>query len=70
MLETVAAGGVFGELALMSDSARSATAVAIRDCRLAAVSRERFTALVQRTPYFALDLMKLLADRLRRATAS
>src|SRR5215510_129538 len=70
VLETVGAGGVFGELALIDDSVRSATAMAIRDCRLAAVNQQRFTSLVQRTPYFALDVMKILADRLRRATAS
>jgi CRP/FNR family cyclic AMP-dependent transcriptional regulator len=61
---------VFGELALIDHSARSATAIAARDCRLATVSRERFTSMVQRSPYVALDLMKILADRLRRATAS
>ena len=70
VLEMVAVGGVFGELALIDQAPRSATAIAMRDCRLAAVSRERFIALVQRTPYFALDIMKILADRLRRATAS
>jgi CRP/FNR family transcriptional regulator, cyclic AMP receptor protein len=70
VFETITAGSIFGELALIDDAVRSATAIAIRDCRLAAVSRERFTALVQRTPYFALDVMKILADRLRRATST
>jgi len=68
VLEVVEVGGVFGELALIDQTPRSATAIAMRDCRLAAVTRERFIALVQRTPYFALDIMKVLADRLRRVT--
>ena len=70
LLERLTVGGIFGELALIDRTARSATAIAMRDCRLAAVGQQRFTALVQQTPYFALDLMRILADRLRRATAS
>ena len=70
VLERLTVGGIFGELALIDRTARSATAVAVRDCRLAAVGQQRFAALVQQMPYFALDLMKILADRLRRATAS
>jgi CRP-like cAMP-binding protein len=49
---------------------RSATAVVTRDCRVAAVGQRRFTVLVRQTPYFALEIMQILADRLRRNTSS
>jgi hypothetical protein len=35
-----------------------------------AVGQRRFTSLVQQTPYFPLEIMHVLADRLRRNTSS
>jgi CRP/FNR family cyclic AMP-dependent transcriptional regulator len=65
LAETVRAGGVFGEMALMDKQARSATAVARSDCEVVPIDEKRFLALVEEIPAFALDLMKLLAQRLR-----
>lgn len=70
VLETVGEDDVFGELALIDQAPRSATAVATRDSRLAAIGQQRFISLVQRTPFFAIDIMQVLADRLRRSTSS
>ncbi len=68
-LETVGSGGMLGEFALIDDKPRSATAIARTDCLLARVSRQHFLALIQRTPLFALQVMRVMADRLRRANA-
>jgi CRP/FNR family transcriptional regulator, cyclic AMP receptor protein len=46
--ETIPAGGFFGELALLDDHPRSATAMARTDCRIAVVNARRFQALVHR----------------------
>ncbi len=64
------AGGVFGEMALIDKAPRSATAVAVTDSQVVAVGEKRFMYLIQQTPYFALEIMHVLADRLRRNTAS
>jgi CRP-like cAMP-binding protein len=64
--ERIEAGGIFGELALLDDLPRSATAVARTDCTVAVVNARRFQALVQQTPYFALQVMQVMAERLRR----
>jgi len=64
--ETVAPGGLFGELALLDDQPRSATAVARVDSTVAVVDARRFETLVQRLPFFALDVMRVMAERLRR----
>jgi CRP/FNR family cyclic AMP-dependent transcriptional regulator len=56
---------VFGEMALVDNAPRSATAVATADTTLASIDRHRFLFLVQETPTFALDLMAVMADRLR-----
>jgi CRP-like cAMP-binding protein len=41
--------------------------VARTDCRLAALDQRQFTFLVDEIPFFALRVMKVLADRLRKA---
>ncbi|MGC1449568.1 MAG: cyclic nucleotide-binding domain-containing protein [Candidatus Sulfotelmatobacter sp.] len=66
LLETAGEGSIVGELALIDDEPRSASAVAKTDCRLVAVDRKRFQYMVQETPLFALSVMKVLADRLRK----
>ena len=68
VLEVVGPGEIMGELAMVDDSPRSATAVAKTDCKLAGISREHFKMLVQRNPVFALEVMRVMADRLRRET--
>jgi CRP-like cAMP-binding protein len=69
ILETAGPGSIVGELALIDDEPRSATVVAKTACRLVAVDRRRFEYMVQETPFFALAVMKVLADRLRKTSA-
>jgi CRP-like cAMP-binding protein len=67
-IETLAPGEIFGELSLVDQSPRSATATAKTDCLLAPVNERRFLFMVQETPYFAIHVMSVLAARLRRRT--
>lgn len=60
---------VFGEMALIDRRPRSATAVAAVDCRLAAIDEKRFLRLVEQVPRFALQMMQVISERLRRTTA-
>jgi CRP/FNR family cyclic AMP-dependent transcriptional regulator len=69
VIETVEPGGIVGEIALIDAKARSASVVAKTDCRLLPVDEEQFVLLVQKMPYFALQVMRVLADRLRRTTS-
>jgi CRP/FNR family transcriptional regulator, cyclic AMP receptor protein len=59
------ADNIFGEMALIDDEPRSATAIAHTDVELVAVSEKQFLFLVSQTPYFALKVMRVLAQRLR-----
>jgi CRP-like cAMP-binding protein len=59
------ADSIFGEMALIDNEPRSATAVAVTDVELVAVSEKQFLFLVGQTPYFALRVMRVLAQRLR-----
>lgn len=65
ILETVGEGGVFGEMALIEDRPRGATVVVKEDAGLVRVDRKRFLFLVQHTPFFSLQLMGIMAQRLR-----
>ena len=64
---TIDHGGIFGEMALIDHTPRSATAVAKTDCDLLPIDERMFLFLVDETPYFALDVMRILAARLRAA---
>jgi CRP/FNR family transcriptional regulator, cyclic AMP receptor protein len=59
------ADNIFGEMALIDSQPRSATAMAITDVELVAISEKQFLFLVSQTPYFALKVMRILAQRLR-----
>jgi len=65
LLETAGPGSIFGEMALIDDDPRSATVVAKTDCRVVELDRRRFEFMVSETPYFALAVMRVMADRLR-----
>ncbi len=65
VIETIGAGGIFGEMALVDDETRSATAVAKTDAQIARVTEQRFQFLVQYSPNFAVDVMRVMAKRLR-----
>ena len=69
-LAKVARGGIVGEMALVDSKARSASAVALSDCRLAVVGEEQFLSAVRRNPLFALHVMRVLVERLRRMDAA
>ena len=45
---------------------RVATATAQTACRVAEIPEKRFLFLVQQTPYFSLQIMRVMAERLRR----
>jgi len=66
VLETISDGSVFGEMALIDDEPRSATAVAKTECRVAQITAPTFHEMIALHPDFALDVMKIMARRARR----
>ena len=67
VVETIQHGNIVGEMGLVSPGPRSATVVALSDCEFVAVDEKRFQYLVQQTPFFAMQVMRVLAERLRAA---
>lgn len=63
-------GSIVGELSLVDSKAASADVIATSKTKVATVTPERFEYLVQQHPFFALDVMRVMAYRLRRMTDS
>ncbi|MGZ4736682.1 MAG: Crp/Fnr family transcriptional regulator [Acidimicrobiia bacterium] len=70
MIEDVGPGEILGELALIDHAPRSATATASTAARVVRVDQDRFTYLVNEHPTFALQVMTVMADRLRRTNGA
>jgi len=66
VVETAHPGAFIGEMAVIDDALRSASARAKSDARVFPIDIERFRDLIKGTPTFALDVMKALTLRLRR----
>ena len=65
LIETLEHGSIVGEVGLVSPGPHSASVIARTDCEFVAVDEKRFQFLVQQTPYFAVQVMRLMAERLR-----
>ena len=59
------AGGIIGEMALIEESRRSATARAKTDVTLHQINKDQFLSMVEQSPAFVLHLMRVMASRVR-----
>ena len=65
-VELATPGTLFGEMALVDNSVRSATAICRTPCRLVTIDQNQFDLLVREMPDFGRHVMSLMAERLRR----
>jgi CRP-like cAMP-binding protein len=65
VVERVGPGGVVGEMALIDQSPRVATATAETACTLLSINRKDFLLFIKTKPDFSMSLLKSLAERLR-----
>lgn len=63
-ISTARENEVFGEMALIDQKDRTATAYAVKDSTVAVISENRFREL-SKNPDFALDMMRVVSSRLR-----
>jgi CRP/FNR family transcriptional regulator, cyclic AMP receptor protein len=68
-VDTLGVEEVFGEMALLEHKTRAATVVTLEETELVEINEPQFYILVRQNPHFALQLMQLLSERLRRADA-
>ena len=65
-VDRLEAGSIFGEMTLVDDRSRSASAQAKTDCLLLPMDYPRFIKVVQRNPEFAVTVMSIMSDRMRK----
>ena len=70
VVETVGPGGILGELALIDPAPRSADARVRTPARVVRIDKRQFTFLVHEHPTFALQVMTVMAERLRKTNES
>jgi CRP/FNR family cyclic AMP-dependent transcriptional regulator len=68
-VQRVGPGGIFGEMALVDQSTRAASATAETDCALLAINRTVFVNLVKANPEFGAALLGAVAERVRFVAA-
>jgi len=66
-LATLEKGEFFGEMAILNDKPRSATAEVIEDSEMLVIDRKTFDSLLRSNVEIAVRFIKRLADRLREA---
>ncbi len=67
-LVELGAGKYFGEMAVIDDMPRSATAVAFKESELACIKQSAFEEYIKENPAVAISMMSNLSTRLRSLT--
>lgn len=57
----------FGEMSLLDNEPRSATAIAVQETEVAVLHQKDFLSIVEKRPRVAINLLSALSDRLRKA---
>lgn len=68
VLESIPPEGIFGEMGLVNQKPRMASAIAKTDCTVVEINQGDFYFLIQHSPYFAIQVMQILSERVRRHT--
>lgn len=63
-LSNLGPGNIFGEMALVSDRPRSATAICREDCDLSIARTDQLELLVQYNPEFTMKIIRMLVSRI------
>jgi CRP/FNR family transcriptional regulator, cyclic AMP receptor protein len=63
------AGDFFGELAILDGKGRSASVVSMEESELLTLRRSDFHHLLEKFPTIGLEMLRVLADRIRKADA-
>jgi CRP-like cAMP-binding protein len=67
---TVGANEIVGEIAILCDVARTATVKTASPVQALRIRKDQFLALLAEFPQMAIEIMRVLADRLNQTTAA
>lgn len=68
-VEEIGEGGIFGEMAIIEQSTRSAEIMALTDVTVVMLDEKKFLQLVAKVPHFSVMVMRTLARRIRKMNA-
>ena len=68
-VEEIGEGGIFGEMAIIEQSTRSAEILALTDVTVVMLDEKKFLQLVAKVPHFSIMVMRTLARRIRKMNA-
>ncbi len=68
-VEEIGEGGIFGEMAVIEQSTRSAEILALTDVTVVMLDEKKFLQLVAKVPHFSIMVMRTLARRIRGMNA-
>jgi CRP/FNR family cyclic AMP-dependent transcriptional regulator len=60
-------GDIFGEMALIENKPRSATAIALTPCRTLVMNQALLDTMIDNNPDFAKKMIRILSERIRKA---
>jgi CRP-like cAMP-binding protein len=66
---TIESNSIIGEIAILCDVARTATVKASAPLETLRIKKDQFIRLLAEFPEVAVEIMRVLADRLSRTTA-
>ena len=64
LLAVLKAGDIFGEMAILDNKPRSASAISFGDIEVLAINKSNFETMVQQQPQLATRLIQLLSERI------
>ena len=65
ILSILGEGEFFGEMSLLDGESRSANVIALSDCEVFVLKRDKFLAILKSSPQIAITLLEELAHRIR-----
>jgi len=68
LLATLQKDDIFGEMVLIDNKPRTATAIALQDTQVSVISKKTFDYLLRHDPLSLRPLVKVLSHRLRNTT--
>lgn len=68
VFEKCTQGSCVGEMAVLDGLPRYGTVTALTNCRFILIDKKRFQFLVDESPGFALELMRVIARRLKKVS--
>ena len=68
LLATLQKNDIFGEMGLIDNTVRTATAIALKDTQVSVISKKTFDYLIRHDPFALRPLVKVLSHRLRNTT--